>query len=298
MINRFRSEMPMPFVGVGHSMGGCQLANLALIHPRLFSALVLLDPVIQENPTSGDGFELVVQTGYLPARMSTYRRDMWPSRAEAKAAFLKTAFYRAWDPRVFEAWLQHGLRDTPTALYPNEKGKVTLTTTTHNEVTSFLRPVINPEETSYDIPADYRERHERAPFYRPEIPGVFYRLPFLRPSTMYVFGGTSSMSTPELQDKKLLNTGTGLGGSGGVKAGRAAKVSLDGIGHLVAMEAPKLCADAAAPWIGSALKIYEEEMAFYRKWTQRSELEKSTVPADWKKKIGPPLGKPPAKAKI
>ena len=41
--------MPRPLVGIGHSMGGQQLAHLALMHPRLLSLLVLVDPVIQKS---------------------------------------------------------------------------------------------------------------------------------------------------------------------------------------------------------------------------------------------------------
>ena len=42
MVNHFRTSMPRPIVGVGHSMGGAQLANLSLIHPRLFTSLSLI----------------------------------------------------------------------------------------------------------------------------------------------------------------------------------------------------------------------------------------------------------------
>ncbi|KAL4750065.1 hypothetical protein BDW72DRAFT_204182 [Aspergillus terricola var. indicus] len=39
MITQFRDEIPQPIVGIGHSMGGMQLAHLSLMHPSLFSAL-------------------------------------------------------------------------------------------------------------------------------------------------------------------------------------------------------------------------------------------------------------------
>lgn len=35
MINHFRKEMPRPLVGLGHSMGGCQIAYLSTLHPHL-----------------------------------------------------------------------------------------------------------------------------------------------------------------------------------------------------------------------------------------------------------------------
>lgn len=35
MINHFRKEMPRPLVGLGHSMGGCQIGYLSTLHPHL-----------------------------------------------------------------------------------------------------------------------------------------------------------------------------------------------------------------------------------------------------------------------
>ncbi|MCJ1476314.1 hypothetical protein MMC13_004980 [Lambiella insularis] len=54
MINLFRDEMARPMVGVGHRLGGTVLVNLAIIHPRLFSTLVLFDPVIQAAIPQGN----------------------------------------------------------------------------------------------------------------------------------------------------------------------------------------------------------------------------------------------------
>lgn len=293
MINHFRKEMPMPFVGIGHSMGGCQLANLAYIHPRLFSTLILLDPVIQDHAMSDASLEVVVKTGYIPARLSTYRRDVWPSRAEAEASFLKTPYYKAWDSRVLKAWVKHGLRDTPTLLHPDKKnGEVTLTTTPHNEVNTFLRRVQNPYEDILDLDPAYAANMDKLPFYRNEISEVFHRLPALRPSVLWVFGEKSEMSGQHAQDLKMRSVGTGIGGSGGVAKGRVDKVVLKDIGHLVAMEEPKKCADAAAPWIGKEMSRWRQQLEVYTKWTKLSDKEKITVLPDWYEKIGPPLGKP------
>ncbi|KAI2908356.1 hypothetical protein CBS147371_10066 [Aspergillus niger] len=84
MINQFQDQIPQPLVGIGHSMGGMQLAHLSLMHPSLFEGLILLDPVIQrENP------------GRKFAQASTYRRDLWASREQAAAKFKSNPFYRA-----------------------------------------------------------------------------------------------------------------------------------------------------------------------------------------------------------
>ncbi|KAI0543193.1 hypothetical protein GGR58DRAFT_451075 [Xylaria digitata] len=49
MTNVFRAEMPRPIIGIGHSFGGSILTCLSLIHARLFSTLILLDPVIHRS---------------------------------------------------------------------------------------------------------------------------------------------------------------------------------------------------------------------------------------------------------
>src|SRR5690348_15148828 len=111
MINHFRKEMPLPLIGIGHSYGGNNLANLSLIHPRLFATLILLDPVIAAHPK---------KTSSGPVASSTFRRDLWPTREAAIASFKSSPFYQVWDPRVLKAWNEYGIRETPTLLYPNE----------------------------------------------------------------------------------------------------------------------------------------------------------------------------------
>lgn len=298
MINIFRSEMPLPIVGVGHSLGGCELVNVSLMHPRLFTTMVLLDPVLQRHSsTIKDNGE----TGRMPARLSTFRRDLWPSRAEAAASFQKAKFYQSWDKRVLDRWLEFGIRDNPSATYPNERGTATLSTSKHQEVFTFLRPTFEARKENGSL--DHKRYPDYdpflpsfVPFYRPEPPTTFLRLPNLRPSTLYIFGQLSEMSTPELQDDKMQFTGVGIGGSGGAKEGRVDKVVLEGIGHLVAMEAVDKCADAASSWIGKELKLWRDEEKEYREWTKKSKQEKTTVSEEWKVNVGGPLK--PAKGKL
>lgn len=135
------------------------------------------------------------------------------------------------------------------------------------------------------------------PFYRPEPPNTLARLPELRPSALYIFGGESPMSRPEARKIKMECTGTGLGGSGGAARGRVGEVVLDGVGHLVAMEASDRCAEAAAKWLGQETKRFEVERKTYVEWTKQSQLAKSTLSEEWKKRIGVPL-KPPKKSKL
>ncbi|KAI9932915.1 hypothetical protein ASPWEDRAFT_102265 [Aspergillus wentii DTO 134E9] len=302
MINLKRKEMPRPIVGVGHSMGGAHLAQVCLMHPRLIHSLVLLDPVIQRQTTQLDSLSLLVDKTTIAktTQLSTYRRDLWPSRKAAAEGFKRSPFYQAWDPRVLERWVQHGLRDLPTAIHSEKKKEddeqpVTLKTTLHQEVFTFSRP-------NYDGPPGVGKPLNRTthpdvdvnhfgsyPFYRPEPSRIFAQMPHLRPSVMYIFAGKSDMCLPQMMEDKMANTGTGLGGSGGRAIGRVRDVYLAEFGHLLAQEAPVECADAAGRWLGAELQRWHaEDQAFRAQWSKKSKIEKVTIDARWKENVPAP----------
>lgn len=301
MTNHFRAHMPRPLIGIGHSMGGQNITDLALLHPRLLSALVLIDPVIINSHPSKTG-----TTG--PAYASTFRRDVWPSRAAAAEQFMRNPFYQRWDPRVLDLWVQHGLRDLPTPLYPTlpapppskntdvaaaataaalsaapvpasptttQETPVTLTTTKHQEVFTFLRPnyplsraapstLPNPPRSTHpDLPLPPQSPHH-APFYRPEPIATFARLPHVRPPVLFVFAAESNLSglDPGTMADKLAATGAGVGGSGGVQAGMVEGVVLgDGAGHFVPFEQPGVCAGRVGDWLDRVRRGWEEQAA-------------------------------------
>ena len=299
MINHFRKEISRPLVGIGHSMGGNQLVNLAYIHPRLLTSLVLIDPVIRSAADATGDRSIVSQP-----QASTFRRDDWPSRAEAASSLKKSKFYQSWDPRVLDLWIRYGLRSLPTAIYPkgndgfdrseNHDGPVTLTTTKHQEVFTFLRPNFDGWDPNGKLIVNRRthpdwdaKAADTFPFYRPEVAAVFNDLPRLRPSALYIFGGQSDLSTPDLRKQKMECTGTGLGGSGGAEAGRVKEVLLEDVGHLIPMEAVGRCAAAAGEWLASDLKRWRgEEAEFKGEWEAKERRAKYTISEEWKKNIG------------
>jgi hypothetical protein len=126
-----------------------------------------------------------------------------------------------------------------------------------------------------------------SPFVRSESLEVFHRLPNVRPSVLYILGGHSDLSTPEQRKTRLDVTGVGIGGSGGAGAGMVKEVILEGMGHLVAMEAVGQCADSAARWIGTELKRWNtNEEEFRSTWAAKSMLEKTTIDDKWREMIG------------
>lgn len=277
--------------------------KLSLLHPRLLHSLVLLDPVIY-RAFKNDGTHSFHTTGKnvpITTKLSTYRRDLWPSREAAAESFRKSPFYQAWDPRVLDRWIKYGLRDLPTAIHPldetsTSKGDkpVTLRTTLHQEVFTFSRPNYDfdrSKNTPINIftHPDLDPSLNSYPFYRPEGLLIFSQLQHLRPGVLYVAAGKSDLSAPELRADKLAVTGRGVGGSGGVPTGRVQELFLKDRGHLLAQEAVTECADAAASWFGKELQRFrEEEETFRTQWSRKSKVEKMTIDEEWKKHVGPP----------
>lgn len=278
------------------------------MHPRLLSTLVLIEPIIRIDPQPAGGADWT--------RASTFRRDIWPSRSIAAASFDKSPFYSDWDPRVRTLWNEFGLRDLPTAIYPSATSSannsnsnqsdsqssetpVTLTTPKHQEVFSFLRPNFAPVKVDPDTgrPIFDRSTHPDLdfdldpetthPFYRPESTSTFHNLPFLRPSALYIFGGTSEVTPAAWRASAMETTGVGVGGSGGVKEGRVKDVVAEGVGHLVPMIAPAICAEKTGDWLEVEMRRWsEEEERWKRGWLGRTKRERMVVSEEWKRRVG------------
>lgn len=300
MTNVFRKEMQRPLIGVGHSFGANCLTHLSLLHPRLLTTLVLFDATITQFGFKSGG------PGVSTAQISAFRRDTWPSAEAAAEGFRRSPFYKSWDPRVLDAWIAHGIRPVPTALFPDAPaGTVTLRTTKHQELFTFFRPlyIFTKEDGTLDMRKvrDFDPTMHKGfdgpisfPFYRPEGPGILKRLPEVRPSVLFVAGGVSDLSSPDMRKMRLETTGTGSGGSGGAKEGRVAEVLMENKGHLFPMEVPDQCAEHAMKWIAKELEIYNEEQREYDTWSRsKGLLEKSTMDEPWMSRMGePPTRKP------
>ncbi|KIL93095.1 host-specific ak-toxin akt2 [Fusarium avenaceum] len=281
LINQNQRDMPHPIVGIGHSMGGSQLAQLALWHPRLLSSLVLIDPILQiPNPSIS------------LAGLSTKRRDIWPSRDGAAEKFKQSKFFQAWDPRVLDLWVKHGLRQVPTELYPVEKDslsdeRVTLTTSKHQELFSFVRPSYLTREWEHSNDQDPEQNLDcpNYPFHRPEPPRIFRQLPELQSSLLYIFGKQSDFSTPSQRQEKMQITGTGVGGNGGSASGRVQEAVLD-CGHLVPMEKVSECADTIASFLDKDMGRWRAEQDAFKKHREgMSRRQQITIDEEWEEKV-------------
>ncbi|TGZ76889.1 alpha/beta-hydrolase [Ascodesmis nigricans] len=174
VVNHFAAHLTPPIIGIGHSFGGHAIVRASIMHPSLFSGIVLLDPVVQARKYGNPG--------HYPAIASAKRRDTWPSLQEATKFFESRAFYKAWDPRVLRVHLQYGLRDTGKG-----DGSVTLTTTKYQEVFTFLDCT-----TETGVPGARWEPEE-----------TFYLLHMVKTPLLWCIGENSPFTNDDLNQAKL-----------------------------------------------------------------------------------------------
>ncbi|KAG6184354.1 hypothetical protein E4U36_002001 [Claviceps purpurea] len=288
MINTFR--MPRPLVAVAHSFGSNALAHASLLHPRLFHSLVLMEAAIAPD-TAGPA-----ANGGTPAYASIRRRDVWPSRQHAADSFRKSPFYQSWDPRVFDLWIRYGLQ--PKSTDPGtpdgpEEGEVTLTTSKHQEIFTFLRPswpafdaagkeIVHPEWLRDVLGAPQIPTTALYPFCRHEPPFTHNRLIHLRPGTFFINGGLSTIVSESEANNRAAITGTGRGGSGGTKNGRVQNVTHPHYGHLLPLENPSFCAQQAATFLKTELAIWAAEETEFEAWARQPNQQKTTASPEWK----------------
>ncbi|KIO01549.1 hypothetical protein M404DRAFT_1002974 [Pisolithus tinctorius Marx 270] len=90
-------------VVVGHSFGGTSLTSATLNFPRLFSSLILVDPIILADKTR------TVEEAVRFAVDAFIRRSFWSSREEALSLFKQSPFFASWHPEVLKTYVDHGL---------------------------------------------------------------------------------------------------------------------------------------------------------------------------------------------
>ncbi|KAI6138208.1 Alpha/Beta hydrolase protein [Pisolithus thermaeus] len=117
-------------VVLGHSVGGSTSAFAALNFPKLFSSLILVDPVIFNYGSHDLGFKL--------ASGALMRRDTWRSREEALRLLRKKPFFISWHPDVLKMYVDYGLTDSPS-------GSVRLKTTPIQESLCYVN-IFPPRE--------------------------------------------------------------------------------------------------------------------------------------------------------
>lgn len=101
-------------LGVGHSLGGTLTALAAAADPGLFSAVVLIDPVIFTWPRSwlmAAVRRLGLMRRFPLVRHARERRDHWPGRDAVRTAYRGRRTFAGWTPEAFEDYLGAGFAD-------------------------------------------------------------------------------------------------------------------------------------------------------------------------------------------
>ena len=258
LINSHRNEFPRPILGLGHSRGALQLVHLSILHPRLLSGLVLIEPLIIAGAPPPPAPHAALH--------ATKRRDIWPSR-EAAASDLRSAqVYKTWHPAALAAYITYGLQPTPTPLHPTAPaGSVTLTTTKHQEAWAFARANLAPYNSTDAnlerlMSPDIDATTAKYTSHRCEAVSTLHDLPFVRPPVLYIFGAKSPFSPRREIERKMSTTGTGVGGSGGREAGKVQNIVVERTGHFVPLEKVEGCAEWIADgWLPGWIERWERE---------------------------------------
>lgn len=263
MINHFRQDMPRPLIGIGHSMGGTQMVNLATMHPRLLEGIALVDPSIEATSKLMSPRALAKTTNL---RLGS--PDIWNSPEAAVKDLKKSPMMQGWDPRAERLFFESALRQTPTVLYPNTTGKWTLKTSKHSGIFAELR--INSEGHGLDGSVSSPEgRSARAdlnpddsfitPFYNSAVSNAFKQLKHLRPPVFFVCGSESALRDEKNLQRMRERTGSGVGGSGGVALGQVETTTIKS-GHLIPMTHPRELAGKLAAWLEPRLRNSKRRM--------------------------------------
>ena len=227
-------KIPQPIIGLGHSMGGGCIAYAAMLHPSVFTALVCLDPVLHKSFGKGPQHNPI-------AIASAKRLDIWKSQEDAEKYFRSRKFYKTWDERAIQAMLKYGLRPLPTFIYPDIKEGVTLSTTKHQEVFTYMKPCDkNDEVVGTDDGTIVGLRN-----FEPEI--VYQGLKDLKIPVQYIFGSESNINTPDGLEAKINGTPNRIW------------ENVEGWGHLFPFEHMKETADKVVPFLDAQMKDYRKK---------------------------------------
>lgn len=281
MVNYFRKEMPPPLMGVGHSMGSVVMVKLADIHPRLFHSVALLDPWIWTH------YNASPQPPHNTIKQILFKKDTFASAEIATKNLRNHEFFKNWDPRSLQIYLDHRLRPTPTLLHhgqqnirgapsnnSNEQASTThftLRTPKEMEAVTLFRP--NPYALNANSNSTRVERLAmpyvnygsplKAPVSNPNTKDVVTHLQTLRPRCLFLYGTKSPVNS--LRDgadvdrqRNLDITGRGSGGSGGVPLGCVAEDWIEGA-HAFPLENPTDLGKRLATWVDQEANIWQLE---------------------------------------
>ncbi|KAF8878111.1 Alpha/beta hydrolase fold-1 [Infundibulicybe gibba] len=122
-------------VAIGHSMGAISLALALTFTPAIkFNSLILCEPMAMHQRFTGKPSEMLIGG-------AAKRRDIWPSREEAYRLLKSRPAWKVWDDRVLRIFVNDGMRNLPTADYPDKMEGVTLKCSRKQETACYRDPL-------------------------------------------------------------------------------------------------------------------------------------------------------------
>jgi len=94
-------------VGIGHSAGATTIAGVEAAMPGRFSTAVLIEPVLDYNPSAGPR---TLETDPLAAG-TLKRRSVWPNRDAALKSYRSRPPFQHWDDAALRQYIEHGFAD-------------------------------------------------------------------------------------------------------------------------------------------------------------------------------------------
>lgn len=128
-------------VAVGHSLGAMCTLQALYRAPKYFNQAVLMDPpwiygrssLFWHLAKTLDRLPMMnnrLMDKISPSGISKHRRDVWNSRADAYEQLRHKGFFKHFDERSFQGYIEHGLHE-------RADGKVTLAISKQSEVAVF-----------------------------------------------------------------------------------------------------------------------------------------------------------------
>ncbi len=120
--NLTEQKMSAPVIGMGHSLGAVTTYIAAALYPHLFSAIILIDPVILPHRRLWllTALRLLGLQGIIPlAKMARRRRREFKGKQEALRLFAAgRGIFKNWSKEFVQAYLECGLleKDEKTAV--------------------------------------------------------------------------------------------------------------------------------------------------------------------------------------
>lgn len=265
MINTFSKQFTSPILGIGHSIGATNLTQLSIIHPTLFTSLILMDPILVSNPGDGNAFALPAFTLKRPQTM--------PTRDLARMGFSRA--FKRWDPRVLGLFMKYGLRDRNN---DDGEGEVEMVAARYQELSSYIRPPHMQGREDSTLPTDGEIEWCRQPVRA----HAFMKM--IAPPTLIVAGGNSVTSRKEVRSDWEKNYGNNHEFR---NPGQHRKFKIDVVkdgSHFFPFDDPTDVAGRVGGWIEDVVgknSVFERERKSVEDWRALSEEEKEKYVNGW-----------------